>query len=240
MRKSGVTLGIDTSGTRGSVAILPPEGTARGRTGAAIEECFSKGMIHGVALAPTVKKLLDRAGLAPRNLSLIAVGIGPGSYTGVRVGVAFAKTLALTAGVELVGVSSLDAIARNAPLGCGPVVSARDARRETLYIATYVSTGTGVRPDRPLALLPLLGIADLLPAGALVLGDAIPDFGDHLSGDGRTFGDPELWHAGALTVARLGRESSDRLKPGSVHELAPIYLRRSEAEEKWAELGRDE
>jgi len=235
VRQSGVTLGIDTSGNRGSVAILPPDGGA----GAVIEECFSKGMIHGVALAPTVKQLLDRAGVAPRDLSLIAVGIGPGSYTGVRVGIAFAKTLAFTAGVELVGVSSLDAIAGNAPPGCGPVIVARDARRETLYIATYSSTESGLQPDRPLALLPLKGLADLLPADALVLGDAIPDFGDHLSGDGRTFGDPELWHAGALTVARLGRESSDRLTSDGVHELAPIYLRRSEAEEKWAELERD-
>ena len=233
MNRSGFTLGIEISGTRGSVALLPP-----GDSASAHEELFEKGMIQGVALAPTVKELLDRAGIKAMDLSLIAVGVGPGSYTGVRVGVAFAKTLAVTTDVPIVGVSSLDAIAGNAPADCGGVIAARDARRRTLYVATYVSAAGGVRPDRPLALLPLDGIADQLPADALVLGDAITDFGEHLSGNGRTFGDPELWHAGALTVARLGRESGGEPTRESAHELAPIYLRRSEAEEKWAERER--
>lgn len=224
-------LGIETSGSRGSVAILPS-----GATGPAFEECFSSGMIHGVALAPTVAELLRRAGTSARDLALIAVGLGPGSYTGVRVGVAFAKTLAFTTGVPLVGVSSLDAIARNAPPGCGPVVCARDARRETLYVSTYHSTENGIVPDRPLALLPLADIGRHLPDGALVLGDAAMQFADHLSGSGRTIGDPELGHAGATAIARLGLDSGKRLTPEEVHELAPLYLRRSEAEERWAEL----
>jgi tRNA threonylcarbamoyladenosine biosynthesis protein TsaB len=221
------TLGIDTSGTTGSVALRGPE--------VDLEESFSEGMIHGVALAPAVAALLERAGIAAGDLGLVAVGVGPGSYTGVRVGVAFAKTLAFTTGTPLVGISSFDAIARNAPAGCGPVVCARDARRETLYVATYDSRADGVVPVRPLALRPRGGIAAELPAGALVLGDALSRFADSLSGGGRQLGEPSLWHARAAVVARLGAESNERLDAASAHELAPVYLRRSEAEERWAE-----
>jgi tRNA threonylcarbamoyladenosine biosynthesis protein TsaB len=226
---AGITLGIDTSGTRGSVALYAPGDEAQSR-----ETIFTDGLIHGVALAPAVKELLDGAGLKATDLELVAVGLGPGSYTGVRVGVSFAKALAFAAGLPAIGVSSLDAMAHNAPSGTS-VVCTRDARRGTLYVASFDEGPEHLEPAGPICLVKLEDLGLVLPENALVLGDAIEDFADHLSGGGRTFGEPELWHASALTVARLGYHGFRSGSPTDPHELAPIYLRRSEAEERWEE-----
>jgi tRNA threonylcarbamoyladenosine biosynthesis protein TsaB len=217
-----VVLGIDTSGEAGSVALLGPGGSP------AVEEVFTEGVIHGVALAPSVADLLARSGLAAKDLSLVAVGTGPGSYTGVRVGVAFAKSLAFAAGVPAVGVSSLDAMAENAGPD-RPVVCARDGRRGTLYLAVY---RPGPARDGEVRLVRHEDVAGLLPAGALVLGDAAERFPDLLSGGGRTLGDPSLARSSALAVARLGRRAAEAHGTEDVHDLSPVYLRPSEAEER--------
>jgi tRNA threonylcarbamoyladenosine biosynthesis protein TsaB len=217
-------LGIDTSGTVGSVALLSPA--------LATEEVFEEGLIHGVALAPSVAHLLEQASIDAADLAAVAVGLGPGSYTGVRVGVTFAKTLAFAAEVPVVGVSSLDAMAENAPHG-ERVVCARDARRGSLYARTYHRQPDGAVPEGPLRLLPLTGVRDTLPADALVIGDALDRFADLLSGDGRTPGDRDLWRSTAVAVARIGARLVHERGPDDPHDLAPIYLRASEAEERF-------
>lgn len=217
-----LVLGLDTSGDAGSVALLDT-----GENGFAIESVFEKGLIHGVALAPSVEALLREAGRKPADLALVAVGTGPGSWTGVRVGVAFAKSLAFAADIPVIGVPSLDAIAFAAPRD-RDVACVRDARRETLYVGIYRN---GVR-DGDLRLVPLDRAAEELPAGALLLGDAGERFGSILSGDGRELGDRDRSRSGALAVARLGLEAFRRRGPDDVHDLSPVYLRLSEAEER--------
>jgi len=212
-------LGIDTSGRTGSV----------GLTGAApSEERFEEGMIHGVAVAPGVDGLLLAAGITAADLDLIAVGLGPGSYTGVRVGVAFAKTLAFAADVPVVGVSSFDAMALNAPAD-RVVACVRNARRGAFYVALYDRGGV---PRGNLGLVPFEDARGILPPDALILGDAAESHGEFLSGDGREFGDPGDGNAWALTVAGLGRAKLEASGADDVHSLAPVYLRMSEAEER--------
>src|SRR5437016_2738225 len=101
-------LGIETSGTVGSVALVED-----GRVLA--EETFAKGLRHGQALVPAIGRALAAAGVGKRDVDLFAVGTGPGSYTGLRVGIATAKTLAFALGKPLFGVPSFDAIARAIP-----------------------------------------------------------------------------------------------------------------------------
>jgi tRNA threonylcarbamoyl adenosine modification protein YeaZ len=220
-----VILGIDTSGMVGSVALrlTRDDGTVDER-----EERFEEGMIHGVALGPSVASLLDAAGLSSFELTLVAVGTGPGSYTGVRVGVSFGKTLAFAAGVPVIGVPSFDAMATNAPAG-RVVACVRNARRDALYVGLYEPDGT---PRGDVALVPVNAVKDLLPADALVLGDATLSHADFLSGEGREFGDPAAGECPARVVARLGAERFAGSGADDTHALAPIYLRMSEAEER--------
>jgi tRNA threonylcarbamoyladenosine biosynthesis protein TsaB len=91
------------------------------------------GRGHAEALAPWVKSLLDEAGCAPRDLHRIGVNVGPGGFAGVRVGVAFARGLALASGAQAVGVSALGAWAlQSDPQRAGEVFSVHDARRGEL------------------------------------------------------------------------------------------------------------
>lgn len=218
-----VVLGIDTSGSSGSVALLSPR--------AEVEEVFERGLIHGVALGPAVQSVLDRAGAGIEDVTLIAVGTGPGSYTGVRVAVAFAKTLAFARGLPVVGVPSFDALAAGAPPG-RTVVCVRDARRDALYYAAYRPGPDGPEVTVPLRLLALDELEGVLPEEALVIGDAVDRFGDLLSGDRRELGGVDLWESRASIVARLGEALFRRRGTDEVHDLSPVYLRLPEAEER--------
>src|SRR5450759_3825007 len=98
-----LTLAIETSGPLGSVALFESE-TVLG------EQSLELGRQHGQSLIPTIRQLLTFYGKLPRDLELVAVSIGPGSYTGLRVGVVCAKTLAYAANSQLVAVDTLHAV----------------------------------------------------------------------------------------------------------------------------------
>ena len=100
-------------------------------------------MRHGELLAPSIERVLADAGLDRRDLTDVAVGVGPGPYTGLRVGVVTARTLAASLGLSLHCVCSLDVIAAGVPSGA-PFVVATDARRREVYWARYDSAGTRV------------------------------------------------------------------------------------------------
>ncbi len=116
---------------------------------------------HGRGLIPAIAALLALEGLAVADLDAVAVGLGPGSYTGLRIGLTAAKTLAYAAGKPLVPLDSLEAIARNAPDDARQVVVAVDAQRGDAYLAEFglrdfprspLSTGSarpGSRPSSP-------------------------------------------------------------------------------------------
>ena len=114
---------------------------------------------HVEQLIPTIEQALDRAGLAFSDVDRIGVGVGPGPFTGLRVGIATAQTLGLAGGIPVVGVCSLDVIAlqrasQNQP---GQFVALLDARRHEVYWALY--DASGLRLDGP-----HVGPADQLPA----------------------------------------------------------------------------
>jgi tRNA threonylcarbamoyladenosine biosynthesis protein TsaB len=114
-------------------------------------------MRHGEQLAPLIERVLAEAGLGTDDLTAIAVGTGPGPFTGLRVGLVTARTLGLALGVPVHGVCSLDAIALEAAAGLRDATDflvATDARRKEVYLATYDAAGartSGPVVDRPAA-----------------------------------------------------------------------------------------
>ncbi len=132
-------------------------------------------MRHGEQLAPLIARVLEETGLVRQDLTALAVGTGPGPFTGLRVGLVTARTLSLVLEVPAYGVCTLDAIALEAAEGLGftsELVVATDARRKEVYLAAYDERGTRVsgpvvdRPDSVATDLPVAGEGALLYPGA--------------------------------------------------------------------------
>ncbi|MDX2039052.1 MAG: tRNA (adenosine(37)-N6)-threonylcarbamoyltransferase complex dimerization subunit type 1 TsaB [Isosphaeraceae bacterium] len=192
---------------------------------------------HGTGLVPAIRDLLADAGLSLADLGAIAVGIGPGSYTGIRIGLTAAKVLAHVAGIPLLALDSLEAMAHSAapPAGTRRLVVAVDAQRGEVYTAAFEPAGPELRPSR-LSPTEIVGLEEwrsrLEP-------------GDHVVS-------PSFERLGLNPAAGVTRENSENGLPGAAglvglawavavdgatvdpFAVEPCYLRRSAAEEKRA------
>jgi tRNA threonylcarbamoyladenosine biosynthesis protein TsaB len=198
---------------------------------------------HGSSLLAAIDSILDAHSLSASDLDLIACGLGPGSFTGLRVGLACAKALGRAAAVPVVGVSSLRALAYGPLRACpgAPICAALDARRSEVYAGVWQLRADGVveqLPERAIApeLLrdELLALADETGAPVRVVGDGLGRYRELLSHDtdGRLLGLIERSGAPAPdAVARLGRARFlDQGGGADPTTLEPNYIRPSDAE----------
>ncbi|MCX8995781.1 tRNA (adenosine(37)-N6)-threonylcarbamoyltransferase complex dimerization subunit type 1 TsaB [Rhizobiaceae bacterium BDR2-2] len=205
-----ILLALDTAGADCTAALYE---SLEDRLLSSAVETIGKG--HAERLMAVVDAALDEAGLTLDAVGKIAVTVGPGSFTGIRVGVAAARGFALALGIEAVGVSTLGVIAaaaREAHPG-RPVMAAIDARRGEIYAQLFSAAGEA---DGPPLLLTQAEAAELArESGALVAGSARPLLVENAE-DGGTDRYPPLF------IARLGA-SADALPP------SPLYLRGPDA-----------
>jgi tRNA threonylcarbamoyladenosine biosynthesis protein TsaB len=166
-------------------------------------------MKHGEQLAPLIQRALDEQGLVRQDLTAIGVGVGPGPFTGLRVGLVTARTLAYVLEIPVYGVCTLDVLALEAGLDT-PFAVATDARRKEVYFATYDETGA--RLEGPLVAKPADVATDRPVVGPRLYPDAFP-----------TYVGPERPSAGWLARA-IAEERAELLDP------EPLYLRRPDAE----------
>ncbi len=219
-------LGIESSAKAASCALV--------RGGVLIGQCFQcSGLTHSATLLPMAENLLASTGTDRRELDAVAVSRGPGSFTGIRIGVAAAKGLCWALEKPAVGVSTLEAMAWNgAGRGEGALVCCcMDARRDQVYNALFrIKDGRPVRlvPDRALSLAELdaelarqEGVPFLTGDGALLVSEYL---GDRARGFELAAG-PAL-HQNAWGVCMA---ASDK-QPESAGALLPAYLRLSQAE----------
>ena len=123
-------LGLDTSTLDAGLALVEGDRILE-------QVDIPRGETHSLTLLPALAGLLDRAGLAARDLDLMACGIGPGSFTGLRIGLSAAKGVAWGAGIPLVGVPSLTALAAAYPVEAGRICPVIDARKNQVFAAFY-------------------------------------------------------------------------------------------------------
>ncbi|MDK1031563.1 MAG: tRNA (adenosine(37)-N6)-threonylcarbamoyltransferase complex dimerization subunit type 1 TsaB [Planctomycetia bacterium] len=214
-------IAVETSTRTGSVAVADG-----GKVLA--EETFATRQSHGRDLLPTVDALCRDAGWSPRDVGLVAVSIGPGSFTGIRIAVVFAKVLAMQTGAKIVAVDSLRSLAENAPAGARRVAAILDAKRSGLFAEVFERRGCSlVRTYGPEVVTPE-EFAKALPRPAYVMGDGLKKSSALLADCAQA--DESLWMSSAATVARLGwalHEAGEHTLP---EELKPLYIRRPEAE----------
>jgi tRNA threonylcarbamoyladenosine biosynthesis protein TsaB len=218
-------LALDTSTFVGTVAVL--------RDGALLAEwSASVRATHGETLLPHVARALEQAGVGARELDLIAVGIGPGSFTGVRIGVATGKGLALAEGKPLLGLSSLQVIAMGMPGGEVRAVAV-DAHKGELYCALYALDGSELLA--PFHALPAQAAARLREGAKgqplWLAGDGAERYGESFTGALGPFVRAPAFcdvpRAACLAFA-AAREFA-RNGPSDLAALEPLYVRPSDA-----------
>jgi tRNA threonylcarbamoyladenosine biosynthesis protein TsaB len=222
-------LALDASGDRSTIGVH----TA---AGAVFEVETDAGRKHGRDLIPAVRDLLRRAGVRPMDLDLIAVGLGPGSYTGMRIGLTAARTLAYAAGARLAGLDSLEAVAQNAPADALRVAVVGDAQRGDVYAADFAREAPGATLVSlgPSRIEPLPAWAANLPPDALVLGVGLRSATIRASLPRAVDVDPDapIHRPSGRRLIDLALRALDApaIDPDA---LEPNYLRRSAAEDQW-------
>ena len=219
-----IVLAIETSALLGSVAI--------GRAGEVLEETnFAEGLTGGRELVPAIDRLVARHAGAKSRIGLVAVTLGPGSYTGTRVGVTAAKSLASFLGAPAVGLSSLEVIAHNLAPADRPVAPVLDARRGMVYVAVFEPAAGAWRRRSPDSVIVPSRLREIVPADAIVVSDAGTRYEAELAA-WECVGDPALARPSASKLLPLGWAMRKAGRSVDPLELRPIYLRLSEAEEK--------
>ena len=224
-------LALDTSNKTLSVAVELTDGTI-------IEQTIENTLQHSVLLMPTIEAVFKEAGITAKDLTKIVVAEGPGSYTGLRIGVTVAKTLAKSLGISLVGVSSLDVFLPNltSKVKVGEVVVPFfDARRGNIFAVGYQKTDDGfdkVVPEQHSSWDDFLKVLPKFAAGVTFVGqlqsitkEAIVEKG---ASEAKWLeGSEAIPHATSLIELGRNKEAVD------ADVFVPMYLKLAEAEENW-------
>jgi tRNA threonylcarbamoyladenosine biosynthesis protein TsaB len=184
------------------------------------------------ALQPSLHELLTHVGWRPPSVEFVAVAVGPGSFTGLRIGVTTAKTFAYAVGAKVVGVNTLAVLAAQSPQSPAPLWTVLNAQRQELFVARFVDTErdnqwtdcdttivacdawlTQLKPGDRVTGPPLSSLKALLPPGVA----AVPQ---------------EFWQPMAAAVGRVGWHAYQRGQRDDVWKLAPRYYRPSAPEYK--------
>ena len=221
-------LALETSARAVSCAVM--------EDGAPVASAWQQtGLTHSRTLMPMVEAMLQNSELRPEELDAVAVAAGPGSFTGIRIGVSAAKGLAWALGKPCVAVSTLEAMA--APLGCaeGLILCAMDARRQQIYNALFLAAGgrlTRLVPDRAVALADLAAELREERRPITVVGDGAALCHDFLAGAGIpcALAPVHLRAQSAVGVGLVGAAMAAEGRMVSPQELIPNYLRLSQAE----------
>ncbi|MEH7226640.1 tRNA (adenosine(37)-N6)-threonylcarbamoyltransferase complex dimerization subunit type 1 TsaB [Bacillus sp. JJ1566] len=221
-------LAIDTSNYVLGVAIVDEE-TVIG------EVITNLPKNHSVRVMPTIEQLMKECGINPKELEKIVVAMGPGSYTGVRIGVTIAKTLAWSLQVPLVGVSSLEVVAANGRYFNGFISPLFDARRGQVYTGLYQYEGKTlncIEEDKIILLSDWLEELKKKETPVLFIGNDLVIHKEQIETDSNQFAyvAPYTdWNPRPSELAELGSKK----EPVDVHTFVPNYIRLAEAEANW-------
>jgi len=218
-----LTLTIDTSGLVGSLGLYHGQIPLEDRR-------LELGQRHGQTLIPEIHSLLERHHFRPSDVELLAVSVGPGSFTGLRVGIVCAKTWAYATGCKLAAIGTLEAVAVGTPLSAHPLHVIADAQRGDVFLQTFTATADRWQIDGPIRIAPVAEWSKTL-ADVLVTGPGVEKFGKELT-DAK-FAPESTWHPQGMALARLAEEQAAQGNFADMWTLEPIYLRRSSAEDKW-------
>jgi tRNA threonylcarbamoyladenosine biosynthesis protein TsaB len=222
-------IAMETSGRHGSLAAL----TADGDNAILLQQVDLSGKERTAqVLAPKLQRLIAELGWLPQSIELIAVTNGPGSFTGLRLGVTTAKVFAYAASAEIIAVNTLAVIASQAPQSPAPVWAVLDAQRQEVFAARFtIADDNRLHTNVPTQIVSQdRWLAELLP-GDRVTGPALKRLAGRLPSSVAS-APTELWQPTAAAVGHLAWQTFRDGHRDDVWMLAPAYYRPSAAEEK--------
>ena len=220
-------LGIETSGNIGGIALGKDNRII-------ITGSLGAPALHDKELVSAIKSMLCEVGWTPLDIDLIAVDVGPGSYTGLRVGVTCAKTLGYALNKPVIDVPVFDVIAENYPMDSTPICPVLDARRGHVYACIYQLENTQRKRVSDFLVIQPERLLSILPRPVIIFGSGVLPYREQLL-QKNVFTDAEnMATPKAEYVALLGESAYKAGRRCESDKLLPLYLRRTEAEEKKA------
>jgi tRNA threonylcarbamoyladenosine biosynthesis protein TsaB len=222
-------LGIETATRTGSVAVVSESGVIA-------EYTLNIDLTHSERLMSTVDRVLKDTGIILGDLDGFAVSIGPGSFTGLRIGLSAVKGLALVTTKPVVAVPTLKALAWNLPQSKYLICALLDAKKKEVYAAIYRSGDDDLIQMMPESAISLKGLADRIKDKTLFTGEGANLFRNDIRsifGEWARFAPLSAMVPSAASVAEIGLmmlKSGEQVDPDS---LTPMYIRRPEAEVAW-------
>lgn len=216
-------LALNTSTMQYGLALMEPGG------GVVAEHFLAQGRGHYGHLMPALDFLLGACGVAPRDLQALAVAIGPGSFTGLRVGLTTAKGLSHALHLPLMGISSLEALARQIPFAPGPVAPVLTSRRGELFTALFEpDTRRGLVRAKADTSLPVEAFGEVFPGEVIFVGNDYAKQAPALAeavGETLRLAPPSVWGLKASSIAALAWDRWQAKDFDDAVSLSPIYLR---------------
>jgi tRNA threonylcarbamoyladenosine biosynthesis protein TsaB len=214
---------VETSHRVGKVALALGEAIVA-------ERALDESRRHARDLAPATQQLLTQQGWRARDLDAVIVSRGPGSYTGLRVGLMTAKTLAYATGCALLAVETFQAIYQHVPAEHQNIDVIADAQQNNIYAQRF---GTYAEP---LTIVPLeMWLESALARHVAVTGPGLESIADRLP-PALTILPRETWQAQSTSLLRIGRARFLNGERDDPFVVEPLYMRASSAEEKWDRL----
>lgn len=224
-------LAIETSTYSGSIAVVTEDSILG-------EYYFNVGPVHTEKLVPSIDWLLCELDMDKSDLSGVAVSLGPGSFTSLRVGISTAKGICYSLGIPLIGVSSLKALAMNLPFAPYNICPVMDARKGEVFTALFRFTNGDLERITEDVVISPEGLVELIKDNTIFVGDGALVYKDYLEdnlGSGIMFSpiNTNFPRASNLALSEIGKFKEDRDNKylyDEIMNLAPHYLRKSEAE----------
>ncbi len=222
-------LAVDTSTNVASVAIIEDDVIIG-------EYNCNRGKTHSQRLMPMVQHLMETAGLTVSDIDAFAASIGPGSFTGLRIGVTTVKAMAFASEKPVISVHTLDALAYNIPFAENLICPMIDARNNQVFTAIYRFIGSKLERLTDYMGIPVTELADIIRSmegETVFLGDACNMHKDYFVselGNRVNIAPPGISLAKASSVAILAGKAFREGKLESCYDMVPFYLRKSQAE----------
>ena len=230
-----VVLSVETSGRKGSVALGQGQRIIAERT-------FSGMMRHSAELFASIQCLLDQAQKKPQDIRHLYLTVGPGSFTGLRIGITMAKMMSFANDIDIVPVSTMDVIAANASQYIADtnrrinrIGTILDAKRRQFYVAIFDRYEDGWEKVVPDCLMTSAEFAKKIGKSikpTWLLGEGLVYYADQFRTDGFNVIDEDYWYPHAANLYFIGRKLAQEGKFVNAPTLKPLYLRGPDAVEK--------